>query len=392
MTVTMKTADSVLKTAYLDVVSEYLDYNANAFLSKINKTTDNVWGKEIKKLVKTGINGGVSAGSEDGDLPTSYANTYQEFVINLKNLYGTIELTDKAIRASENKSGAFTNLLNEEVNSLMHSANINFSRMLFGDGSGVLGNVSNGSYNGFTTENPQNFVEGMPIQFRDLCGELLLDGKVYRVQAVDIPAKKVYIYGSLDWGFLSDYDVYAFVNNGYNSELTGLMALFDHRVSTVYGVGKDTFKNLFPRIKEYAGEITENMIQAQIDDVEDRCGGKINFILCSSGVKRALINHLSTYKRNVETMEIAGGHKTVSFNGIPVVSDRFCPKGWMFLLNTDDFAIHQLCDWEWIEGEDGRILRQLENKPVYRATLVKYAELLCSRPWAQTAISGITEA
>ena len=74
------------------------------------------------------------------------------------------------------------------------------------------------------------------------------------------------------------------------------------------------------------------------------------------------------------------------------MSDRHCPEGCMYLLNTDDFAMHQLCDWEWLEGDNGRILRQLPNKPVYRATLVKYAELLCSRPWAQVKLSGITEA
>ena len=390
MTVTMKTADKVLKTAYLDVVSEYLDYNANPFLGKIKKTTDNVWGKEIKKLVKTGVNGGVSAGSEDGDLPEAYANNYYEFVISLKNLYGTIELSDKAIRASENKSGAFTNLLNEEINSLMHSANINFSRMLFGDGTGKLGSVTDGLINSFVTDNPQNFIEGMPIQFRNDNGELMLDGKVYRVQSVDIRNNKINLYGVPAWDNIMG-NAFAYTNNVYNNELTGLMSIFGKEVSSVYGINKD-FEHVFPRVKTDAGKITENMIQAQIDEVEERSGGKINFILCSSGVKRALIDHLSTYKRNVETMELAGGHKTVSFNGIPVVSDRFCPKGWMFLLNTDDFAVHQLCDWEWIEGEDGRILRQLDNKPVYRATLVKYAELLCSRPWAQSAISGIDEA
>lgn len=392
MAVTMKSADKVLKTAYLDVVSEYLDYNANPFLSKIKKTTDNVWGKEIKKLVKLGINGGVRAGSEDGELPEAFSNIYYEFVIGLKNLYGTIEISDKAIRASENKSGAFTNLLNEEINSLMHAAKINFSRMLFSDGSGMLGLAQSMEFNHFISESAQNFVEGMVIQFRNQDGDLLLDGKSYRVQSVDISTGLVHLYGMPEWPTSKEDDVIAYVNNVYNSELTGLMALFDHNVTVTYGLGKDTYQSLFPRVNEYAGDITENMIQAQIDDVEERCGGKINFILCSAGVKRALVNHLSTYKRNVETMEVAGGYKTVSFNGIPVVSDRFCPKGWMFLLNTDDFAIHQLCDWEWIEGEDGRILRQLENKPVYRATLVKYAELLCSRPWAQTAISGINEA
>ena len=92
------------------------------------------------------------------------------------------------------------------------------------------------------------------------------------------------------------------------------------------------------------------------------------------------------------TMEIEGGNKSLSFNGIPVVADRFCPDGTMYLLNTDDFKLCQLCDWEWLEGEDGKILHQVPNKPVFTATLVKYAELLCERPCGQGKLSGITEA
>ena len=34
----------------------------------------------------------------------------------------------------------------------------------------------------------------------------------------------------------------------------------------------------------------------------------------------------------------------------------------------------------WLEGEDGKVLKQVAGKPVYTATLVKYAELLCYRP------------
>ena len=78
-----------------------------------------------------------------------------------------------------------------------------------------------------------------------------------------------------------------------------------------------------------------------------------------------------------------GGFRTLSFNGIPVVADRFCPAGTMYLLNTDDFGLHQLCDWQWLEGEDGKILKQIAGKPVYTATLVKYAELLCYRPYGR---------
>jgi hypothetical protein len=41
--------------------------------------------------------------------------------------------------------------------------------------------------------------------------------------------------------------------------------------------------------------------------------------------------------------------------------------------------------------EDGKILKQVPDKPVYKATLVKYAELICSRPCGQAMIRGIME-
>lgn len=45
----------------------------------------------------------------------------------------------------------------------------------------------------------------------------------------------------------------------------------------------------------------------------------------------------------------------------------------------------------WLEGDDGNILKQIPGKPVYTATLVKYAELMCYRPCGQGVLTGITE-
>jgi hypothetical protein len=389
MTVTTSTADKVLKTAYLDVVSEYLNYGVNPFLAKIKKTSDNVWGKEIKKLVRMGYNNGVSAGTEDGVLPTADGQTYKEFTINLKNLYGTIEISDKAIRASQNKSGAFTNLLNDEIESLMNSANYNFSRMLFGDGNGTVGVIEIVGDSSYKVTNISNFKVGMKVMIYSKSRKCYIDdNRIYTITHADEESHSISFDVSAEV-YPDDVIVHP---NAYGNELTGLKAIFDSSVTTLYGLKKSINKDILPHVVENAGEISEMLIQRAIDNVEDTCGGKINFILCSSGVKRALIEHMSTYRRNLDMLELKGGYKTISFNGIPVVSDRFCPEGTMYLLNTDDFAIHQLCDWEWIEGDDGKILKQLNDKPVYRATLVKYAELLCSRPWAQIMISGITEA
>ena len=48
--------------------------------------------------------------------------------------------------------------------------------------------------------------------------------------------------------------------------------------------------------------------------------------------------------------------------------------------------------WQWLSGDDGKILKQVPGKPVYTATLVKYADLICARPNGQGVIYGITEA
>lgn len=72
------------------------------------------------------------------------------------------------------------------------------------------------------------------------------------------------------------------------------------------------------------------------------------------------------------------------------MADRFVPEGTMYLLNTNDFTMHQLCDWKWLEGEDGRVLKQNAGFPTYSATLVKYADLICDKPAGQAKISNIS--
>ena len=140
--ITIQTADNALKSFYLDAVTEALDMKANPLLAKISRSTANVMGKDVRKLVKYGVNGGISAGSETGALPPASETDKVQFVSTLKNLYGTIEISDKALRASAGSEGAFVNLLNDEMQSLVKSASFNFGRMLFGDGTGKLATVT----------------------------------------------------------------------------------------------------------------------------------------------------------------------------------------------------------------------------------------------------------
>ena len=386
----MTSADKALKSLYLGVVAEQLNTEVNPLLSRIKQTSQDVWGKEIRKLAQYGVNGGVGAGTETGDLPDAAGNNYEQFVLTLKNLYGTIEISDKAVRASENNAGAFVNLLNAEMEGLVKSSSFNFGRMLFGDGSGKLATVKAVGEDGTVTfDSVKNVFEGMVVDF--VRGGSPVSGATARtVVYVDRAGKKVKFSGSnITASTVSANDIIT-VQGSYGQEITGLGAIFKE-TGSIYGLSRENYKWLVPYIKDSVGDITETVIQKAIDEIEENTGSKVNFIVCSSGVKRALQEYFNEYKRTVNVTELAGGYTAMTYNGIPVVSDRFCPEGTMYLLNTDDFCLHQLCDWKWLETSDGKVLKQVAGKPVYTATLVKYADLLCSRPCGQGMLTGINE-
>ncbi|MBQ3596630.1 MAG: phage major capsid protein [Clostridia bacterium] len=392
MAVTLSNADNALKSLYLDVVTEQLNTQVNPLLAKIKQSTNDVWGKEVRKLAIYGLNGGIGAGTEDGDLPKATGNNYGQFVTTLKNLYGTIEISDKAVRASENNSGAFVSLLNAEMEGLIKSSSFNFGRMLFGDGSGKLGKVTGVADGVISLDTVQNVIEGMVIEFRDASENAIAEVGARRILSVDRANNKIAISGASVTASQISEGCTISVQNSFENEITGLKAIFDPNVTKLYGLEKEKNAWLKPYVLENAGEIDEITLQTALDTIEENSGAGVNFIVCSWGVRRALQKLFAKNNRNVDVMELAGGYKAMSYNGIPIVADRFCPKGTMYMLNTEDFTLHQLCDWQWLAGDDGKILKQVAGKPVYTATLVKYADLICARPNGQGMINGIVEA
>ncbi len=391
--VTLTTAQDALKVVYLGVLTDQLNIKSNPLLAKINHTTNGVSGKEIRKLAPYGINGGIGAGTEEGSLPKAGGNKYVQFTTTLKNLYGTIEISDKAIRTSENSAGAFVNLLNAEMEGLIKASNFNLSRMLYGDGTGRLTNsISHtAGTNYFVVDNIKNFIEGQRVGLYNLEDNIYYsNAHSLVVTKIDRATNTVYF----DKNFNTQLDTSKFVftmQSSYGLEITGLGKIFDDS-EMLYGLSRNDYDWLRPYQKNEVGNLTDTVIQTAIDNLEDFAGSTVDFITCSSGVKRAYQEHLSTFKRNVDVMELSGGYKVISYNGIPLVSDRFVESDTMFLLNTKAFNMHQLCDWQWLENEDGRIIHQMSGKPTYSATLVKYADLICDHPGGQAKLSGITVA
>lgn len=383
--VTLQTAESALKNVYLGVVANQLNVNANPLLAKIKKSTKDVWGKEVRKLAPFGINGGIGAGSETDALPNASGNSYVQFVADLKNLYGKIEISDKAVRASANNVGAFVNLLADEMEGLVKASSFNLGRMLYGNGSGLLAIVLSVEGKVVKCNKVNNLIEGMLVDV--YTGVNKTSAAPIKITYVD-RVNKTFTYSSAATVTIKANDS-LYVQGSKDFEISGLGKIFDNNASSIYGVSKSEYPWLKAYLSSTETEISDILIQQAIDFLDMNTDSKINFISCSSAVRRAYQEYLGAYRRNIEIAELEGGFKTISHNGIPVVADRFVDDDTMYLLNTNDFTLHQLCDWQWLEGEDGRILKQIQGYPTYSATLVKYAELICDKPCGQAKISGI---
>ena len=381
--ITLSNANNALKTYYLGVLANQLNVGINPFLAKIEHTSTDVFGKEIKKLAPYGLNGGISSGSEIDPLPAVGGNKYAEFTLTLKNLFGQIEISDKAIRASQNSVGAFVNLLNAEMEGLLHASKYNFGRMLFGDGSGVITRVlEDAEGSTIQVEDVKRLMEGMIIDIYGTDGYLYPETKGARIVAIDRKNKTITIDKFIS-GTVCESSAIC-VQGSKDKELTGIEAIFGGE--TIYGLDRKEYSFLNPYVATEENGVTSSAIQKAIDAIEINAGSNIDIILCSHDVRNAYVQNMTENRVNVDYMTVDGGFSAISYAGIPMVADRFVADETMYLLNTADFKLHQLCDWRWLEGEGGTVLHQVPGKPAYTATLVKYADLLCERPSGQAKI------
>lgn len=380
--ITIKEAENALKNIYLGTMSNLLNTTANPLLAKIEQTQADVYGNTIRTAVRWGINGGVGVGDEDGNLPVASGNKYLQFTSTLKNLYGQISISDKAIRAGREGMGAFTDLLNAEITGLLEASKFNLARMLYGDGTGYLTTITAVADGVVTVQDTNNLIEGMLVDV--YTASVGIDKPAVKILTIDRANKKITlsVTPTVTTGFLYN-------QGSKGKELSGIKYQFLSSGS-LYGITRSTITSLLPYTKTSTGTLDDVKIQEGIDKIENESNGKVDFISMSKVAKYSYLDYVAACKRNVDYMTTETGFKAISFGGVPMVYERFVDDGTMYFMDTSALKLHQLCDWRFLETENGNILRQAQDKPVYTATLVKYCDLICSKPNSIARYVGVT--
>ncbi len=372
------TFEKALKENYLPVWRNGLTTEPTALLGKIKKVP--LKSNKIVATAPVGLSGGFGFGAEGLATPAAGGVKFERFETNAKDMYVNIAISTKAVRLT-GSGGAMANALDTEVKAAYETAKWNVGRALFGNGTGVLTTIVDGNtgVNIVNVNDVSKLKEGLIVDLHTSNGEVQTKGA--RIKTVDRATKTVTFYDNVN----ATNDGFIAVQNSYNKEITGLGAIFDEDVSTIYGVNKAENAFLIPTVVDANTDIDDSVIWDAVEGAETYKNSKIDMILMGKGAYKHYIEYLRTNNVRVESMtkEITGGFKAIDYafgnRSIDVVYDQFVPENEAWCVESGALELHTQ-EWDFADLQGGGIFNLMENSSVYRALLANYGDLICTNP------------
>jgi hypothetical protein len=387
--------EEIIKEIYLPAWKNQLSIEPTALLSKVKSVP--ITGPNIKAGSPFGLNGGFGFGTEGMNTPNSGPQMYKGFEVSAKDMFVNIEISDKAMKLASSKS-AIVDVLDQEIKSSYAAAKWNVGRSFFGNGKGILANVDALSAAGNTikVDNVQYLIEGIiidiyktgdtPENTAQVEGRRIID--INRV-ADDNGKYSVTIDGAattLEAGFIT-------IQHSYGREITGLNAIFDDSITSIYGVLKANNSFVRPIVKDAENDISDSIITQAIRESSNTKNGDIDMILCGDTAFDSYVEYLRSKNQRIEekTHELKGGFTAIEFlagnKKVDVVNEKFVPTNEMWGIDTKAMEYHHM-DWDFVQ-KDGGIFTLVPGTSNFRALLADYGDLICSNPGANFRIKNV---
>jgi hypothetical protein len=346
-----------------------------------------------------GRSGGVGFRTDDGAMPKQNPRKVKQVTMDVRNIFGHIQLTDKAIKTTRAGAAAFAPVLENELASLKIDCMEAVARSFFGDGTGLLGITTGAVASHVITlaakSDAINFAEGMYID--SFTSGAVAHDSCLEVTAVDWDAGTVTVTGDATT-ITGDY-LYAYGSK--DLEFRGLKT-YRNTNTSLYSLTRATYPFLKIGEKDQANaEISPLAIWSMIRARENKSGHKIDHLLCSDGVIGAYSNVIIATSVLVNTTELVSGVKgptgmkfpAFDFGGrvLPLVPEKYCAPGELWGMPQKDWACYQAADWDWVSDNGGSVLQGISGFAAFEAKLAKYADWGCLAPQATFRLYNIPE-
>lgn len=402
MAATRTTQNDILRTVYQDQMR--LQFNLKSILmQRIGR--DNATyaeGEKISLPLHFGRTGGYGW-SPTGKLPPAGEQEPKRAEWNYERLYGRIQIDRAHMRGAAKSYAAEVRPFDWETQSIVKQLRNSLNFMLFGDGSGILTDfaATDATSSGGTTTLYVNSLKGLhKNQMVDLLA--VADGsptngfRYGKIASITRATKKVTVTVA-DWTVTTfnankgDYGLYQSLDDetsSYGNVVAGLQAVIDDD-NTYGGINRATAGN-----EPWHGQKIDagtaqvpclSLVEEGIDLVDMNSDGATDLIITTHELWTHLMNSLIDQKRFAGERSLNGWARALDFNGIPIVRDKHCPDGMMFLLDTSTLRIYQDSEGAWMD-EDGAILHRVQDYEAYEATWSRYLQLICDKPNANCLI------
>jgi len=370
--------EKALKEFYLPLWKNQLTTEASIIMSKVKKKT--LQSNKIVASAPIGLAGGFGFGSEGMETPDPGAVNFERFNATAKDMYCDVAISVKATKLT-GTNGSMADALQTEVKGAYEAAKWNVGRALFGNGQGVLASISALATAGnvLTVDNTRNVMEGLIIDIYATGGTVpAVAGR--RITAVDRVGNKITIDGAASTfaaGFIT-------LQKSFKREITGLGAIFDNSITSLYGVDKATNVWLKPTEQDASAGIDDTLLTQTLRRAQRYKNSKVDMLLCGDDAYDSYVEYLKQTNQRIESnYELVGGFKAIklifSNREVLVANEQFIPTREMWGFEAGDLEFHSF-DWFFAELQGGGIFNLMEKQSVYRALLCNYGELICSNP------------
>ncbi len=406
--------DPIFKEFYLPAVRDLL--NSKRILARrIQRQTEVVEGKYAVIALNTARNEGIGDVAEGARLPDPLKQEYRNARYNMRYGYARIKFTGPSASSSRTDRGAFLRIMDAEIRGAVRDREHEENRIFYGNGTGrlcrIVANVAGSTYSvadpgGITStaSGTQYLRVGMRVAHYDseattLGGNPTAWGSTNRAEsitAIDHSAGTVTFSSTLGGTPANDFIYRASeisttltgASTARGNEPNGLEAIIDDGNPTFQdgvtgfyptGLGEvpatvDVWRSFVLSNGGVPIPFSPDMFSQVMDGMDILGDGVVETFLTTHGIRRAYVNSLISNKRYVNTMELDGGYKTVSWDDRPVVPDKDCPRGRVYAIDWDNLWLFSETDWDWID-QDGSVLHRMPDEDAFQATLYRYRQL-----------------
>lgn len=385
------TFEKALKEGYLPAWQNQLGIEPSALLGKVKKVplTNNI----IVATAPIGLSGGFGFSEEGENTPVSGNVNFERFRTTAKDMYVDISISQKAMMLT-GSAGAMVNALDAEVKSAYETAKWHVGRSLFGNGDGVLAKLASQASDTttITVDSVRNLKEGIIIDIYASGAEKGATPTVSgaRIRSVNRTSKQIV----LDKAVSAASGSLIATQFSYKREITGLGAIFDDSITTLYDVNKAANPFIQPIVVDANHDIADSVITGALRQSSRDKGGKVDLIMAGDTAYDTYTDYLRSNNYRVEQMthELKGGFKAIRFifgnREVDIVNEQFVPDTEMWGVDTGATEFHSY-EWNFASHKGGDIFTLMENKSVYRALLCNYGNLVVTNPGACIRITNV---